>query len=226
VTGGLIVAALVGTLVATVATVGLLGNDPGVTVTFLAATVGTELPFLLVGAAYLGYRSSFRPSVRMPGREALPTLLGGLLASLVTVAISYAVTDTVLPAIELSPGFTQYSPLGELTGVGLVLGAVLSLLVIAPVEEFLFRGVIQGRLRAALDPVGATVLAGAAFALFHVYPVALLSPPPLVVLHMATYYTVMGSIFGLVYHRTGTLVAPVVVHGAFNAVLFSLPLVV
>ncbi len=223
-TGGLLVAALAGTALASLATVNLVGSDASGTSTFVVAAVGTELCFLLVGAAYLRSRSSFHLPLRPPARSAAPVLIGGLLASFLTAFLSLAVTDAVVPALELSPGYMEYSELGGLTGAGLVIGAGLSLLVIGPVEEFFFRGVIQGRLREALGPAGAVATAGASFALFHVYPVALLSPPPAAIVHMATYYTLMGAIFGWVYHRTDTLVAPALVHGTFNAAVFSLPL--
>lgn len=96
---------------------------------------------------------------------------------------------------------------------------------IGPVEEFFFRGVIQGRLREALGPASAVGIGGATFALFHVYPVVLLAPPIAVLAHMATYYTAMGAIFDWVYHRTDTLVGAILVHGTFNAVVFASPLV-
>lgn len=221
---GIVLVALVANVAATLAASSALGPDAGETLTFAAVTVATELSFLLVGVTYLRYRSSFRLPLRVPAREAAPYLIGGLAASFVTAFCSLAITDAVVPALELSPGYAEYSGLGEVAGAGLVLGAVLSLAVIGPVEEFFFRGVIQGRLREAVGPVGAVGVAGATFALFHFYPVLLLSPPPVVIAHMATYYTIMGVIFGWVYHRTDTLAAPALVHGTFNAVVFASPL--
>ena len=221
---GVVLAAVVGNFAASLAVVVTIGRDAGEVVTFVAGTLGTELSFLLIGAAYLRVGSSFRPSVQMLKRRAVPYLISGLLASFATAFLSLAVTDAVVPAIDLSPGYMEYSNLGEPTGAGLVAAAVLSLAVIGPVEEFFFRGVIQSRLQAALGSVSAISIAGATFALFHVYPVALLSPPPIMIGHMAVYYTLMGAIFGWVYHRTDTLIAPALVHGTFNATVFTLPL--
>lgn len=119
-----------------------------------------------------------------------------------TAVLSLAITDSIVPALELSPGYAEYSGLGEVAGAGLVIAAVLSLVLVGPIEEFFFRGVIQGRFRETLGPVSSVGVAGAAFALFHVHPVVLLSLPPIIITHMATYYTVMGVIFGWVYHRT------------------------
>lgn len=223
VVGGIVLAALVTNLAATLAVSTVVGSNVGEATTFAAVTVGSEVAFLLVGAAFLWGRSSFRLPVRTPTRQERPYLVGGLIASFVAAFLQFAITDAVVPTLELSPGFTEYSGFGEVTGIGLVVGAVLSLSVIGPAEEFLFRGVIQGRLREALGPVSGVGVASAVFALFHVYPVALLSPPPVVIAHMAVYYTLTGIIFGWVYYRTDNLVAPALVHGTFNAVLFATP---
>ncbi|ADQ68860.1 CAAX amino terminal protease [Halogeometricum borinquense DSM 11551] len=217
---GIIVAALVATVAATLATA-VIGSRLGETATFVVGIVGIELSFIVVGITYLRFRSSFRLPVRPPTRQELPYLIGGLLASLVTAFLSLAITDAIIPAFELSPGYTEYSRLGDLTGIGFAFGAILSFTLIGPTEEFFFRGVMQGRLREAFSPVSAVGIAGAAFALFHVYPVLLLSPPLATIAHMAAYYTLMGMIFGWVYYRTDNLVVPALVHGIFNAVLFT-----
>ena len=218
---GLVAATLVVNLAATLATVSAVGSDVSQPGPFVVTTVGSELAFLAVGAAFLWRRSSFRLPIRAPTRSDLPYLVGGLIGSFCVAVLSLALTDAVVPAVELSPGYAEYSPLDTLTGPALAAAVVVSLLVIGPAEEFLFRGVIQGRLAETFDPGAAVGVAGVVFGLFHVYPVALLSPPPAALVHMAAYYTLMGAIFGWVYHRTDTLVGPAVVHGVFNAALFA-----
>ncbi|QAU14105.1 CPBP family intramembrane metalloprotease [Halorubrum sp. BOL3-1] len=224
VVAGIVVSALVVNLVATLVAASAAGSDVSETIPFATVVAASELAFLLVGVGYLRFRSSFHLPVRTPTKQAIPYLAGGLIAGLVAVGLQFAITDAVIPAIELSPGFTEYSNIGRVTGSGLVVGAVLSVVLIGPVEEFLFRGIIQERLLEALSPVSAVGIASVVFAFFHFYPVALLSPPPVVLIHMAGYYTVMGVIFGWVYYHTDTLVAPALVHGLFNAVLFVSPL--
>jgi len=41
---------------------------------------------------------------------------------------------------------------------------------------------------------------------------------------MGVYYSIMGGIFGWVYYQTDSLIAPMLVHGMFNAVIFTIPL--
>lgn len=208
-------------LAATLAASSIVGSDMGDAMTFATVTVGSELAFLLVGAAFLRFRTAFHVPVRLPARETRRYLVAGLVASFLAAFLQIAITDAIVPAIELSPGFAEYSGLGQVTGIGLLVGTVLSLVLIGPAEEFLFRGVIQGRLRESLGPESTIGIASLIFALFHVYPVVLLSPPLAVIAHMAAYYTLMGVIFGWVYHRTDNLVAPALVHGTFNAALFA-----
>lgn len=218
---GVVVSALITNLAATLVATSVVGTDVSRTIPFATIVTASELAFLLVGVGYLRFRSSFHLSVRAPTKQAVPYLAGGLIAGLAVFALQFIITDAVLPGIELSPGFTEYSNVGRVTGGGLIVGAILSLIVIGPVEEFLFRGIIQQRLLEALGPFSAVGISSVVFAFFHFYPVALLSPPPAVLIHMAAYYTAMGAIFGWVYYRTDTLVAPALVHGLFNAVLFA-----
>lgn len=211
-------------LAASVGTISAVGADAGETLIFFAGSVATECSFLLVGFAYVSLRSTFQIPIQIPNRDALAALLCGLGMSFGTAFLSLASTDAILPAIEILPGFMQYTNLASPTGTGLILAAVISLVVIGPAEEFFFRGVIQERLSTSLSTKSALSLASVVFALFHVYPILLLSPPLTAVVHMTLYYTLMGAIFGWVYIRTDTIVTPALVHGVFNAVIFLNPI--
>lgn len=218
---GLVLFALVANVAAVLAAVALVDGGQGSAAVFAASTIGTQLSFLAVGAVYLRYRTSFPLQVRAPTREELSYVLGGLLASFLTLSLSFAATDAIVPAFDLLPGFMEYTGFGGLSDTALAAGAVLSLAVVAPVEEFFFRGLVQRRLREALSPASAIGVSGATFAFFHVYTVALLSPPGLVLVHLMAYYTAVGMIFGYVYYRTETVAAPAAVHGMFNVILFA-----
>ncbi|AFZ72138.1 CPBP family intramembrane glutamic endopeptidase [Natronobacterium gregoryi] len=188
-------------------------------------TVGVNLlaiqaSFLAVGVGYVWYRPTVPVSVRLPTQGELRLATAALAAGLGTVTLSFASTDVLLLAIEISPGFTGYAGYSISSVAVLLVGALLSLLVVGPVEEFLFRGVVQGRLRLAFEPVRAIGLAGLVFAFFYLYPILLLEPPAAVIVHTTVYYTVMGVIFGVTYEQAGTLVVPALVHGLFTVTLF------
>ncbi len=132
-----------------------------------------------------------------------------------------ALTDQLLVGIELLPDFNECLGFDGRTASAYVVGVALSILVVGPVEEFLFRGVFQGRLREAFPPMLAIGLAGLVFAFFHLYLILVFLPSVGVVVHLVAYYTTMGAVFGFVYERTGTLIAPALTHGVFNAILFG-----
>lgn len=89
-------------------------------------------------------------------------------------------------------------------------GWVLALAVVAAplCEEFIFRGLIYGGLRRSMNAVPAMLASAAIFAVIHP-PLSML---PVFVLGMCTAWT---------YERSKTLLAPMLVHAVYNAVVLS-----
>ncbi|MFC7153871.1 CPBP family intramembrane glutamic endopeptidase [Halomarina halobia] len=107
------------------------------------------------------------------------------------------------------------------TGLGspslLLVLAVLSVVLVGPAEELLYRGLIQGRLRETVGPVGAVALTSAIFAPVHVFG---LSGSPLAVAATLGAIFVLSLVLGTLYELTGTLVVPALIHGLYNASQF------
>lgn len=93
-----------------------------------------------------------------------------------------------------------------------------SLLIIAPCEETLFRGIIQGRLRETFSAPTAISVAALIFATVHI--IALIGDPTSQLIAVAV-LTIPSFGFGIVYEYTGNLVVPVLTHGLWNAFLFG-----
>lgn len=101
--------------------------------------------------------------------------------------------------------------------------AVFALLVNGPVEEILFRGIVQKEL---MDSYGRWVaLAGASamFSLYHLsafYLVLLAPNPPLagLVVGLVAFFFA-GVVLGAAYLRTDNLTVPILAHGVYNATL-------
>jgi membrane protease YdiL (CAAX protease family) len=89
---------------------------------------------------------------------------------------------------------------------------------VAPAEELLFRGVVQGLFRRAYGLVFGVAAAGLVFALFHV--------PALVgatgQVPTLTIILITGCFLGVLYEVTGNLLVPMVVHALWNALTFAL----
>jgi membrane protease YdiL (CAAX protease family) len=94
-----------------------------------------------------------------------------------------------------------------------------SLLVIGPAEELLFRGTVQKYLRERFSPTAAILGAGVLFAVIHV--LALVTATGVGVALSLGIIFVVGLSFGWLYERTGTVVAPMIAHGAYNALIFG-----
>lgn len=210
--GLLIVGLLVSVLFGVVFTVPLVlfGGDLSGSVTFLAAAAVGQLAFLAVGVAYV--RRVGGVTLRWPTGRDLGYAGGGVLAALVLVVV----VSIAAAAAGVAPGGSVFDgPIAQDPTVALGLAA-LSIVLVAPAEELLFRGAIQGRLRRAFGPVGAITGASLIFGSIHVINFTGSVAGALV---GAGVVTVGGAVFGAIYERTGNLLVPIIAHGAYNTVL-------
>ena len=145
-------------------------------------------------------------------REATIVLGGGLLLFAFQYGALFA-----LDQLGLSTGQNQaVVPAGDPVTYYLAMVAV-SLAVVGPVEELLFRGVVQGGVRRAFDAAPAVLVASLAFGLIHL---------PAVSGTMAERWAyvgvvvVLGAVLGALYEWTDNVVVPGLVHGVYNAVTY------
>lgn len=96
----------------------------------------------------------------------------------------------------------------------------LSVLVTGPAEEFLYRGVIQTRLKEAFDAQAAVFLAAVVFSLVHVPAYGMGGLDSSLATTLAILF-VLGAVLGAAYEYTGNLVVPAIAHGIYNAVVFG-----
>lgn len=95
----------------------------------------------------------------------------------------------------------------------------ISIIIVGPAEELLFRGLVQGRIKRAIGPVGAIIIASAVFASIHIP--GLIGTPMRLIATVSVIF-VLALILGSLYEITGNLVIPAIVHGLFNAIQFFL----
>jgi len=82
-------------------------------------------------------------------------------------------------------------------------------------EEFLFRGLLQRTLEDTLPPWQAISISSLIFALMHL---GWLNPIEIVFAYAA------GTIFGLMFYKTRSLITPIIAHGFGNVILYTIVL--
>lgn len=132
----------------------------------------------------------------------------GALFALDQVGLSTAQNQAVVPA-------------GDPVTYYLAMIAV-SLAVVGPVEELLFRGVVQGGVRRAFDAVPAVLIAALAFGLIHLPSV---SGTPAERWAYVGVVVALGAALGALYEWTDNVVVPGLAHGAYNAAIYAILLV-
>lgn len=167
--------------------------------------------------AYLRLRhlSAEYVHLRVPTLRDLGWIIGG---SVLVLVLYFAVVATAVAAGVSLPQ----------SGIGLVgtenpdillIIAVLSFVLIGPMEELFFRGVVQETMREALPSIVAVVLASLTFAAIHY--LTLVGP-------LFGKFVILGSlfitslVFGFAYERTRNLAVNAIIHGVYNATLLVL----
>jgi membrane protease YdiL (CAAX protease family) len=148
--------------------------------------------------------------------------LGVTAATVVTlvvlsIAIRLVVDAFGLPIAEHSIGETiQADPMVALAFLPV------SILVIGPVEEFLYRGIIQTRLTEVFETARAVGIAAVLFTSIH--SIAYFDPGNVsgTIVTLSLLVLPLGAILGAVYEYTNNLVVPALSHGVYNAVVYGL----
>lgn len=166
-------------------------------------------PLLFVAAA--GDRSLL--PVSLPDRRGAAFALGG-------VVVLYVIQFGLLSALGLVGVDPAQNPAIDPethTPAYFLWMMLVSVLVVGPAEELLFRGAVQGLLKRAWGTWPAILGAAALFGSLHLF--GGLSASALAYVAVAF---LLGVVLGVFYEETGTLVVPALAHGLFNAVAFGL----
>lgn len=219
---GLIVAAFVAGI--GLATVGLLALDAlGVTVQVgdqIAADVSAIISALqYVGfiAVCLGYLS-WRDDADDLFSIGLPSLrhLGWTVIGLVGLFVLLNVVSVIIATLGVEPAENVAITMGREQPILLLYLLVVTVVFTAPAEELLFRGLVQGLFRRAYGVVPGLILASALFGVAHYIALGGGGSRAVYVIVAG----VLGLVLGWLYERTGNLMVPILVHGAYNAIIF------
>lgn len=206
---GLVITALVIGTVLSLAPILVGGTSlAALTVVFVLSEAG----YAIAGWVYAHQWSTEKISIEIPTRQQLGWVVASTLVML-GIASGIGVLST-RTGIRIGRADQQLLT-GDPTMV-LVL-AVLSFVIIAPAEEYLFRGVIQRRLTRSMRTPAAIGVASLLFVIPHaigylggVQGIFLLSIAPFS----------LAVILGALYEKYDNLSVPILAHGLYNATLF------
>lgn len=168
--------------------------------------------FGLAVAAFLGLHGEWGlVRVRAPTARDLGWAAAGLLA-LVGMLLA---SSLVYEFTSLEPAASTLVQFGRGRPVFFLYLLPMTVLLVGPAEELVFRGVVQGTLAREYGPRVALVVASAVFALIHWS--SYIGEGRIVTL--ATIFF-LGGLLGYLYQRTDNILVPAAAHGLFNAAQF------
>ena len=178
-----------------VVTFGAQTSDPAIDTIFTLVLFG-----LLLAAALTGALLCKVNALKLGDRVGSSTAIGFAIGAIgVSLAAGYAWIAGTMSALPAS------------TGVGLLLGGTLLVIIQAGSEEVYFRGWLQPVLEQRWGTAAAIVLSAVAFSLLHIIGGA---RSPITILNLF----LGGVLFGLLAARTGGIAAPAAGHIAWNGV--------
>lgn len=201
----------------------LLGGIGGVAVSFVLQI----MPFMLIGLM-IGKTMYDRDNLTRLGlitthpRHDIVWSLGGAILALVFSAALSGSINLIIEALGQTPPDIVHESLKKLHEQGIakmLVPLIISAVILAPLlEELLYRGMLQTSLLHLLGNRRwpAIAIASGIFAITHWWAVHWQGLLPLFA---------VGLVFGYVYERTGSLLAPILTHALFNAVNIAIAVV-
>jgi len=169
--------------------------------------------FLLVGVGYLYARSDWElVTARLPSLRDVGIAVGGT----VVLFVVNLTLGALAQLFGLESAENSVVTMGQSNPEIFLAMIPITLLLVGPGEELLFRGIVQGLFRRAYGPLPAVLLASALFGAVHF--VSLTGEGKLVYVAVAAS---LGLILGTIYELTDNLVVPILAHGLWNAYLFT-----
>lgn len=186
----------------------------------LAEAASTALQFFGFAAGTALYLTALdrwglvRDHLRLPDARELALALGGLVG---LYAVSIAL-GALLSAVGLDIAQNQVISAGNRTPALFLLMVPVTFLFVAPAEELLFRGVVQGLFRRPFGPAVAVAVASALFGFAHW--LALLGTDTTSKFVYVIVAALLGLVLGAAYEYSETLAVPVLIHGSYNSIRF------
>lgn len=177
----------------------------------VALTIAAEVGYAVVGLGYLVVLADGVPLSRPSGRELLVAVVGTIALVAGGQGLLRLVHGAGIDDVSTTLGRAGLDPV-----VFLVL-AVVSVVLVGPAEELLFRGAVQGTLRRAFGPWAAIGGASVLFTAVHITVLGANSPAAGLA-NLGVVFLV-SLVFGYAFEYTGSLAVPIVMHSLYDGLL-------
>jgi membrane protease YdiL (CAAX protease family) len=177
-----------------------------------AVTVLQFVGFILVSVAYLQVRDVELFSISFPSiKDGIFVLVGFGALFVASLGLSW-----VIQQVGAETADNQVITFGQENPEFFLYMIVVTLLLQAPAEELVFRGIVQGLFRNAYGIIPGVIITALMFGAVHFF--ALQGGGKLIYISVAI---TLGLILGILYELTDNLVVPSLIHGLWNAFLFA-----
>lgn len=171
--------------------------------------------FIVAVLAYVKwYSDRSLIGLRLPSLRDIGLVVGGFLA---LIGLS-AVLSVVISLLGVEVAQNAAVGQGQENPEYFLYLIPISLLLVGPGEELVFRGVVQGVFKRAYGVVPGILIASLFFGVSHV--IALLGQGLGGIVTYLAIAGILGIVLGTVYELTDNIVVPAVIHGAWNAIQF------
>lgn len=159
---------------------------------------------------------------RLPSLRDVGWVVGGTIAIFALLVVVATAIGVITQATGVETAQNSAVTAAQENPSVLLLMIPAAFLVIGPAEELMFRGIIQNRLREVFGAVGAIGVASVIFGLGHVTALTGGQGGIAAIALPLAALSLLSVVFGVAYERTDNLVVPVLIHGAYDAILFGL----
>lgn len=180
----------------------------------LSTIVLQGITFGSLAIAYVSFRGfglDFIP-FRVPSKRDVGVIALGIGG----IFVLFLIASVVARSLGLESAQNQIVTAGRQNPELFLLMIPISLVLVGPGEELLYRGIVQGTLRESIHPRYAIIGASAIFASIHLF--SLLGSGKIVYIAIAF---LLALILGAIYEYTENLIVPAIVHGVYNAIQFA-----
>lgn len=182
----------------------------------LTLTISQVFAFAITGLIYLKKYQSIQ---FIKYNTTIQTKLIGIiiLSTIVLVSLSFSI-QTIANFANISSAENAILPFLEESQQNVLLFMILTVLIVGPLEEFFYRGIIQERLQQNFTPAIAIGITSLLFAITHLGGMIGTNEGRIVYI-----LSLIGSsiILGILYEKTDNLIAPIMAHGLYNATIVA-----